>query len=456
MLYSKTAPIQLLLPQLEKRLADAQRLKAELESRLVVLRGARPPKTPPADWRKRALTASLDANLAFLKNVFDRCTDVVFHRFVFAQDEAIALAVVYVDGLIDKKLIADNIVNALALDVPMAVPGLKVPPADVLKFIRERGLSTHQIHDAASFREVVEGILEGNAVLLADGQAAALIIDVKGWLSRMVEEPSVEPSVRGPREAFIETLRTNTSLIRRIIATPDLKIEMLSIGRRTRTKIALVYIEGVAASGLIAEIKQRLSRIDVDSIEFSAQIEEFIEDDPWSPFPQINHTERPDVLCSRLLEGRAALVVDGTPFCLTMPSLFIEYFQAPDDYAGRWLLATLIRLLRIGAMFLSMVLPSLYVAITTFHPEMLPTALLLNFAAQREVVPFPTFLEVLLMDIVFEFLREAGIRLPRAVGQAVSIVGGLVLGETAVRAGLVGEATAIVVEFTGIASIAFI
>ncbi|MDH7578330.1 MAG: spore germination protein [Bacillota bacterium] len=403
----------------------------------------------------RFLTPDLDNNLRQLKSVLNNCGDVIYREFVFAQNEQIRLALIYTDGMVDKAQVSDQIMRALALEVAMTGHGREITKGRALEFIKRRGLCMHQIKETGNLRDVVHAILSGDTVLLVDGHATAIINGARGWETRSINEPVAEPTVRGPRESFVETLRINTSLVRRRVKSPDLKIEILTLGEVTSTDVAVLYIEGIANNKLVAEVKSRLERIKIDGILESGNIEELIEDNPWSPFPTVNHTEKPDRVAAMLLEGRVAIVVDGTPFVLTVPNLFVEHLHAPEDYYERFLFTSAVRLVRFTVMMASLALPALYIAVTSFHHEMLPTPLLLSIAGQREPVPFPVFVEVLVMELIFETLREAGIRLPRPIGQAVSIVGALVLGEAAVRAGLVASATVIVVAFTGIASFTF-
>lgn len=406
-------------------------------------------------WEGELLSRDLKANLAALKEVFHSCSDVVFREFVFAQDESLKLALVYVDGLVDRAMAGDLIVRALALEVPMAAPGIKIGAGGALEFIKQQGLCVHQVGETRRLPEAVQAVLSGDAVLLVDGYDTALINGIRHWEKRNITDPEAEPTVRGPREAFVETLRVNTSLIRRRIKNPNLKIEALRLGEVTKTEVALLYIEGVAPPKVVEEVKSRLNKIKVDYVLESGNVEELIEDNPFSVFPTVNHTEKPDRVAAMLLEGRVAILVDGTPFALTVPNLFVEYLQASEDYYERFIFSSAVRLIRFLSMTASLVLPSLYIGVVSFHPELLPTTLLLSIAAQREAVPFPIFVEALIMEIAFEILREAGIRLPRPIGQAVSIVGALVVGEAAVRAGLVAAATVIVVALTGIASFTF-
>lgn len=408
-----------------------------------------------ASWNDLVLSPDLEANLRQIKSVLSKSSDVIYREFLFAQNEQIRLALIYVDGLTDKSQVSEQIMRALVLEAPMAVPEQEITRARALSIIKQRVLCIHQVMETDKLQDVIHAILSGDTVLLVDGHACALVSGARGWEVRSITDPEAEPTVRGSRESFVETLRTNTSLIRRRIKSPSLKIETFRIGEITNTDVAVIYIEGIVNSKLVEEVKSRLEKIKVGAVLESGNIEELIEDNPFSPFPMVNHTEKPDRVAAMLLEGRVAILVDGTPFALTVPNLFVEYLQASEDYYERFIFASAVRLVRFFSMIVSLTLPSLYIAVVSFHHELLPTALLLSIAAQREAVPFPVFVEVLVMELTFEILREAGIRLPRQIGQAVSIVGALVLGEAAVRAGLVAAATVIVVAFTGIASFTF-
>jgi spore germination protein KA len=398
------------------------------------------------------LDAGLEANLRRLKEIFSACSDVVFREFVFAQNEKVRLALVYLDGLVNTEQIGSQIMKALLLEAPLSVPPGEVSRKDALEVIRQRCLCVTQIREADLVGDVVHAVLSGDVALLADGHPRAIIGASRGWERRAIDEPEAEMSVRGPREGFVETLRVNTALLRRRIKSPRLKIETIRLGEVTATDVAIAYIRGIASEGVVEEVKKRLARIKLDGILESGYIEELIEDNPYSPFPTVNHTERPDRVAAYLLEGRVAILVDGTPVVLTVPNLFVEYLQAGEDYYERHLIASALRFLRTASAVASLVLPSFYVAVLSYHNELIPTSLMISLAAQREAVPYPVFVEILLMELVFEVLREAGLRLPRVVGQAVSIIGALVMGEAAVRAGLVAAATVITVAVTGIAS----
>jgi spore germination protein KA len=402
--------------------------------------------------QKLLLSADIESNLKQLKGIFQNCSDVVFREFLFAQREQIKLALVYTDGLVDKTLVSEQIMKALALNVPMATDNMEITRNNALHYVKMRGLCVHQVQETGKIQDVVDAVLSGDTVLMVDGHAIALINGSRGWEARSVADSITETVVRGPRESFVETLRTNTSMLRRKIKNPNLKIETLKLGEVTKTELALVYIKGIVNEGLVHEVKDRLSRIKIDGVLESGYIEELIRDHPYSPFATMAHTDRPDRVAANLLEGRVAILVDGTPVALTVPYLFIEAIQTPDDYYEQFLFASAIRVLRVIFLVIALTLPSLYIAIISFHPEMLPTPLLMSIAAQREAVPFPVFVEAFFMEVAFEIIREAGIRLPRPVGQAVSIVAALIIGQAAVQAGLVAGATIIVVALTAIAS----
>ncbi len=402
--------------------------------------------------QSRNLSSNIEDNLRSLKGIFHQCSDIIFREFLFAQREQIKLALIYIDGLIDKSQVSDQIIRALSLEVPVATDETTITKKNAWHYIKMRGLCVHQLQESQRLPDIVSAVLSGNCVLLVDGHPNALIVDSRSWAARSIEESKTETVIRGPRESFVETLRTNTSMLRRKIKNPNLKIEVLKLGEVTQTDIAILYINGIANEGLVQEAKKRLSDIKIDAVLDSGYIQELIRDNPNSMFPTISHTDRPDRVAAHLLEGRVAIMVDGTPMVLVAPYLFIEAIQTPEDYYEPAIFMSGVRVLRIISLVIALTLPSLYIAITSFHQEMLPTPLLLSLAAQREAVPLPVFVEAFIMEFAFEIIREAGIRLPREVGQAVSIVAALIIGQAAVQAGLVAGATIIVVALTAMAS----
>lgn len=321
-----------------------------------------------------------------------------------------------------------------------------------LDLCRARILPEGEIHVLGTLAEVCSMLLDGHTVLFADGSPHALAVATKDVKARSIEEPNVQSVVRGPREGFTEVLAWNIAMLRRKIASPDLRFEPTTLGTVTNTAVAIVYIRDIVSPEVLQEVKDRMATIDMDSILESNYIEEYIQDRIYTPFPTVFNSERPDVVAAGLLEGRVAILVDGTPFALLVPALFSQFFQSSEDYYQRADFSTLIRLLRFLSFLLATLTPSFYIAITTFHQEMLPTTLLYNLASQREGVPFPAFIEALLMEVTFEILREASVRMPKTIGQSISIVGTLVVGQAAVDAGLVSAAMVIVVSITAIAN----
>ena len=402
-------------------------------------------KTP-----KSNISPDLKENQKLIKETLGDSEDVIIRRFKIDIGQVDAF-VLYIDGMTDKTIIADHIIKPLTESNPLK--DMDFPTGNnLLKLAQESLLSAGDIQITDSLDEVLPRILAGDAALFIMGAGQALIISANGFENRGVQRPETEVVIKGPQEGFSEPLRINTTLIRRKINNSNLRIETLTIGRQTKTKISLAYIKGISNEKIVAEVKARLNRIDTDSIMGAGFIESFIEDSPLSPFPTVNYTERPDVAAARILEGRIAIIVDGTPIVLTVPHLFVESFQTAEDYLNRAQYMTLVRWFRFLAFFITIFLPSIYIALVTFHLEMIPTSLLISIAASKEGTPFPAFLEAFGMGITFELLREAGIRMPRPVGQAVSIVGALVIGEAAVSAGLVGAPMVIITAITAITS----
>lgn len=267
---------------------------------------------------------------------------------------------------------------------------------------------------------------------------------------RSISEPPSENVLQGPREGFTEALLINLSLVRRKLCNPDLKFNFKTLGKQTQTKIAVCYIEGIVKPQILAEVERRLEKIQIDGILDTNYVEELIKDSPYSPFKTTGSTERPDVVAAKLLEGRVAVLVDGSPVVLTAPFFFIEYFQFNDDYYNSFFYGSFGRLLRIAGFFITLSLPAVYLSLVTFHQELLPTRFLLNISESRLGLPFPTLLEMIILILAFELIREGGSKVPASFGQTLSIVGGLVLGQASVEAKLVSIPAVIIVAFTGI------
>ncbi len=327
-------------------------------------------------------------------------------------------------------------------------------PEELTRAVQYGILATGSVDTVATMGEMIDLVLHGNVALLVDGTLAGFRINLASPSGRSVEEPKTEPVLRGPREGFIESLDTNLSLVRRYLRTPYLTTQELILGRSTQSRVMIVYLCDVAVPALVQEVRRRLEEVKIEAVVDSAYLEELIEDNPFSLFPQVQNTERPDTVVANILEGRVAILMDRSPSALIVPVTAWSFLQASEDYYERYPIATFLRLLRFALAGLALIGPAFWIAIVSYHQELLPTSLLLSVVAAREGIPFPVLVEGLLMELFFEALREAGVRLPRAVGQAVSIVGALVLGEAAVQAGIVSAPMVIVVATTGIASFA--
>lgn len=411
-------------------------------------------KLPPSSsdkekTMKAGISTNLSANEQYLKDIFKNCSDVVF-RTIKANENANML-LVYIDGMCDTKTLEAILLKPLLFE---GLPDGLGKMRSIGEVVEQELIAVTSVKTESTITNLIDGILKANIAIFIEGEAKALLADLKEFEKRSIEEPSTEVSIRGPRDGFTESIRTNATLLRRRIRSPKLKIESFSIGEFSKTDVAIAYIEGIAPNTLLEEARKRIKRIKIDGALSSEIIEEFIEDAPFSPFPQIQNTERPDVATANLLEGRVVILVDNTPFNLIIPTTFWSGLQAVEDYYDRFIYSTFIRMIRFTLFIISLFLPALYVALTTFHPKLIPTPLLISIAAAREGVPFPAIIEALMMEFMFEGLREAGIRLPKPVGSAVSIVGALVIGQAAVQAGIVSAPMVIIVATTGIASFA--
>lgn len=398
---------------------------------------------------KQKLTKILDENILLFKNIFSNDETLIVRKFQNKYLKTAKCCIIYIEGMINSEILNANIIK------PILANNLKEEISDknLLEELQYKVILSDNVKECSDINEIVNSSIYGDTIFLLDGYDTALIIDSKGWQTRAIDEPQSEKVVRGPREGFTESIIINLSLIRRKIKNPDLKFKFKDIGTRTHTKICICYIESLTSEKILNELIKRLDEIEIDGILDSGYIQELIKDSPFSPFETVGTTERPDVLAGKILEGRIGLFVDGSPFVLTVPFIMIEYFQANEDYYNNFIFSSINRMLRIVGGLLSISVPAIYIALTTYNQEMIPTPLLLSISAAREGVPFPTILEALLMLLVFEILREAGTRMPQPIGQAVNIVGALVLGQAAVQARLVSAPIVIVTALTGISSL---
>jgi spore germination protein len=397
------------------------------------------------------LFSNLDENLYYIKAMLDKPSDLITREFTIGNTQH-RCAIVYLDGLADKMVINDQIIKNIQIESVVSEKELSDKAVHLVDQLYNKVLSVGEGKRTTSSDEILYSILSGDTVLYVDGTDQALTIGSKGWENRSIEEPITEAVIRGPRDGFIENLRTNTMLIRRSIRDPNLRFKSYKIGRRSKKDLVLVYVDGIVNPDIVKEVNQRLASIDMDDALETGYIEQWIEDNFLSPFPQIDHTERPDKVVAAVLQGKVAILLDGTPFVLIAPMTFGNTLQSQEDYYERWIVGSLVRILRYLGAFIAVFLPSLYIALVSYHPGMIPSKLAFSIAATREGVPFPVFIEALLMETTMELLREAGIRLPKPIGQTIGIVGGLVIGQAAVSAGIVSPVMVIVVAVTAVSS----
>ncbi|ACB84199.1 spore germination protein [Natranaerobius thermophilus] len=399
--------------------------------------------------KEKTLDKKIYTNLDQIKSYLGSSYDLQIKQFVIGHKE-IQGAAVFLSGLEDPRAI-ERIIGDLTSELHKANLTPE-NPKEAFNIAHRKILSNEDMLPTDNFADIFNKILIGETAILIDGVSQAILCDTKEWETRGIEEPEAEKTIRGPREGFIESLRVNTGLVRRRIRSPNLWMEKVTVGQEAGNEVAFAYLKGLAHEDLINEVRHRLENIDLDGVLESGYVEEMIEDTPFTLFPLTHRTERVDIVSSAILEGKVAIFTDGTPFVMIVPIKFLELLQAPDDYHEKFPVGTLIRLGRhIGFLF-SIFFPGAYVAVINFHPELLPTSLMLQITAARQGVPFPAAMEVLLMEFLFELLREAGLRLPGMIGPALGIVGALILGDAAIGAGLVSPAVVVVVALTAISS----
>lgn len=401
-----------------------------------------PPRTDSAADRK--MDRVLLQRLIDIRALCGGTGDLIVHEL---EVSGVSCAVVLCEGMVDTNTFS----KMFAL--PLTSLSLSdASPQAVLTWVRKHALLAPDQKEIYTYTELFRFIMSGFVVLLIDGVEPGIVFGIQGYTGRSVSEPSGETNERGSREGFIEKLRPNISMVRRRFKSPDLMFEIITFGEKSRTDAALVYLRGTVAPELLRKVKERLSKVRMDVVLESGYIQPFLDAKPLSLFSGVGYTERPDTLCAKVAEGRIGLIVDGTPYALIVPYLFNEHFQSLDDYAHRPYYATFIRWLKYAAFFFSILLPGFYVAVGSFHPELLPATLLNSLLVSEETTPFPLMFEALVIFFIYEIMREAGLRMPQSVGHAVSIVGALVIGDAAVSAGIIGTPMVIVVAVTAISS----
>lgn len=396
------------------------------------------------NYKEYKISKSLSKNIEMLKKIFTDDDTILLRELDANGSSKVRCCACFINGMVNNSLMSENIIK------PLMTQSFNDKGIKSIDAINQQILYSNEVKKSANLKEIIEAVSYGDTALFVDGDPTVLIINSKGWMLRSIAEPEAEKVLRGPREGFTEAILINMAMIRRKINTTDLKFKFKSFGTRTNTKVCICYLDSLVDKGVLKELNKRLEKIVIDGILDSNYLLEYIKDARLSPFKTVGITERPDTTAAKILEGRIAIIVDGSPVVLTVPYLFIENFQSSDDYYLNFNYATFGRILRILGFFLTMSIPAIYISLVGFHREMIPTNLILSIAESRSGVPFPTLFECVFVLLVFQIIKEAGLRMPSGIGQALSIVGALVIGQAAVEAKFISAPMVIVVAVTAI------
>jgi spore germination protein len=401
---------------------------------------------------KATISPVLNDNLLQIKHMFEDCHDIAILEWNYGPELGHSAFSVYYKSLISEKkmnYMKQSLQDLVTYEVG---PGTTVTVEQVIHFFSNHGVSAQSAMLLPTFDLALEHIMDGNLVIFFDSWEQVLSYKTGSFEKRAISEPVNEAVVQGPRESTVESLSINVGLLRARLTTPKFKIKAIKAGGDTQTKVVYGYLKGAVNPETLAEFIKRMECLPDQEVLETSYVEELLEEAPYSPFPQFRYTERPDTAVAALLDGKIVVLVQGTGSMLICPGLFAEFLNSTEDYYQRTVITNMVRFMRAIAFFISLILPSTYIALSTFHPELIPTVLLLAMVDAREGIPFPTLVEALMMEFFLELLREAGIRLPRPVGSAVSIVGALVIGEAAINAGIASPIMVVIVAATGIAS----
>ncbi len=399
------------------------------------------------DYKNIYISGNLKKDIAFFKKLFKKDVILRVKEISSNRGKRVDSALIYMDGMVNSDRMVESITR------PLITVKIDDKETDLADYIAKSVLFVNNVKKVESVADILQSMLYGEALLLIDGSRQALLIDIKGFPTRGITEPQEERILQGPREGFEEAALLNLATLRRKLLTPDLCVEMLRVGRRTQTAVFVCYLESLCKPKTVEKIKKKISKINIDGILDTNYIVEQINGKKVSLFKTSGYTERPDIVAARLLEGRIAIMVDGTPIVATIPYLFSENFQSDEDYYQNFLLSSAERLLRYFCFFLSISIPAIFIAISTFHRQLLPTSFAISVMQLRGGVPFTPVSECIIMILVFEILKEAGIRMSQNLGHALSIVGGLVVGQAAVEARIISSPILITVALSGIAGL---
>lgn len=394
----------------------------------------------------QAISCSLKESEELLRSLCEGCDDILLRKMRLGQGEGIDCLIVYIETAVSNMMLQDSMIGKMINSLQAS------QPEEIYRELKENSLGISDAKDLMTMEEALAAMLAGNAIFFIDGFDRALKISSKGYPAMGVSKAESEKAMRGSREAFSESVKVNTALVRKRIRDTRLKVKEKMVGEASHTMTAVVYMEGVAYPSMVEKFQERLDSFVIDGFMDSGVIEQLTEDTWYSPFPQFQTTERPDRAAMAVLEGRVVFFSDNSPEAIILPATYNSLFQTSDDYFRHFGIVSFLRIIRYIAAFLAVSLPGLYIAVTNFQTQILPTNLIISLAEAREGVPFPGVLEVLLLELSFELLREAGVRMPGTIGNTIGIVGGLIIGQAAVSANLVSPIVVVIVALTALGS----
>lgn len=407
--------------------------------------------------------SQIDANLKYIKTKYNTLinSDIITREFTLnTGSKQYKAFILYIDGMVDSQILNDFVLKPLMLknkfcnNETSKIIVQKGKKSNIANFIQDCLIPQNNIKQQSSFKDIFNGVNSGNCALFVDTLSVGFDIDVKGFKQRSISKPENEIVIKGPHEAFVENIRTNTTLLRRFTNNENLIIENTKVGKITQTNCAICYIKDIANDALVAETKYRLNNLEIDSLLSAGELEQLLTDTNSLGVPKILVSERPDYAVKSLLQGRVIILINGSPYALILPAILIDFLTSPEDTNLKPQFANFLKVVRIISSFFALLLPGLYIAITNFHREIIPTELLFSILSSRQSVPFPIIVEILIMEISFEIIREAGLRVPSPIGPTLGIVGALVLGQAAVSAAIVSPILIIIVAITGMSSFA--
>ena len=418
--------------------------------------------------KETTISTDITSNLNFMNVKFNQMinSDVTIRQFhIFIAGRKYRAFIIYIDGMVDSEMVNQYLLKPLMFqhkwqnrqETKQQRKNFSVKPLEnfnLQDYIYNSLLPQNSITVSTNFETTVSDINAGFCALFVDSIQVSYNLEMKGFKQRSIAEPQNEVVIRGAHEAFVENIRTNTSLIRRYVNNENLIIENLKVGKISKTSVGVCYLKNIANASLVAEVKYRIQNLDIDSLISSGQLEQLIQDNENVSYPQMIATERPDRASEYLFEGRVVLIVDGSPYLLVAPGVLVDFLTSAEDFNLKSIYSNLLKMIRFIALLIAIFLPGLYVAVTNYHQELLPSQLLFAIAMTRASIPFPVIVEIFMMEISFELLREAGLRSPSALGSTIGIIGALILGEAAVSANIVSPILIIIVALTGICTFA--